>query len=172
MKQDSMPVEQEGMAFAAEAPVLDNEDTPKVDDSVPAEETLESSPAVETTSEGEALEVDSPVVSDTPEEGTVEENPLAQEGDKETVHAEDGQALAAPAPEEAVVPPAQTQEKANVFSKVWSILIAKSEITVPLLFVFSLVLGLIIGYSVWGDGPVKDVFDPETWTHIVKLIFG
>lgn len=141
MKQDSMPVEQDGMALAAEAPVLDVEDTPKkVDESAPAEETLES--------------------------------PVA-EVDRDT-------ALAAPAPDEELAAHATAEEepeakppgKKNVFSKVWGILVGKAEIVVPLLFVFSLVLGLIIGYSVMGNGPVKDVFDPETWTHIWKLIFG
>ncbi|HBI03727.1 MAG TPA: hypothetical protein DDY49_06830 [Paenibacillaceae bacterium] len=33
-------------------------------------------------------------------------------------------------------------------------------------------MGLMIGYSVMGDGPVRDVFQPETWTHVWKLIFG
>lgn len=43
---------------------------------------------------------------------------------------------------------------------------------VPLLLFFSLVIGLIIGYSVIGKMPASDVFDLNTYKHMYDLIFS
>ncbi len=45
-------------------------------------------------------------------------------------------------------------------------------ILVVLLFVILIALGLIIGYSVIGDGTALDVFKWETWKHILDIING
>ncbi|WP_051330802.1 DNA-directed RNA polymerase subunit beta [Aneurinibacillus terranovensis] len=42
----------------------------------------------------------------------------------------------------------------------------------PFLLIVSLLFGLIIGYSVVGKGPVLEVFDLHTYTHMYDLIFG
>lgn len=34
----------------------------------------------------------------------------------------------------------------------------------------SLMLGLMVGYGVLGDGNPKDVFDKSTWQHIIDLV--
>ena len=39
-------------------------------------------------------------------------------------------------------------------------------------FVFSVVLGLVVGYSVLGEGAMSDVFDLNTWKHLYELAFG
>lgn len=43
---------------------------------------------------------------------------------------------------------------------------------VPFLLFFSLVLGLIIGYSAIGKMPASDVFDLNTYKHMYDLIFS
>lgn len=34
----------------------------------------------------------------------------------------------------------------------------------------SLVVGLMVGYGVIGDGSPQDALKPETWTHIIDLV--
>lgn len=36
---------------------------------------------------------------------------------------------------------------------------------------FSVIFGLVIGYSVIGDGEMIDVFDLRTWKHVFDLVF-
>ncbi|WP_257348135.1 DNA-directed RNA polymerase subunit beta [Pseudalkalibacillus decolorationis] len=43
-------------------------------------------------------------------------------------------------------------------------------ILVLFLFVACLAMGLAVGYGVIGDGNMMDVFDKETWTHIIDLV--
>lgn len=43
-------------------------------------------------------------------------------------------------------------------------------ITVFLLIVISLVVGLIVGYSVFGDGSAVEVFQKSTWQHIFDIV--
>mgnify|MGYP001476263058 CR=1 FL=1 len=42
---------------------------------------------------------------------------------------------------------------------------------IPFLMFFSLVIGLVIGYSVLGDKPASEVFDLNTYKHMYDLIF-
>ncbi len=60
------------------------------------------------------------------------------------------------------------QKKGN---KKWAITASK-VLMVPLLLFFSLVLGLLIGYSVIGKKPVSEVFDWNTYKHMYDLIFA
>lgn len=39
-----------------------------------------------------------------------------------------------------------------------------------LFFAAALAGGLMVGYGVIGDGEPKDVFEKETWTHIIDII--
>ncbi|MFB1082126.1 DNA-directed RNA polymerase subunit beta [Jeotgalibacillus sp. JSM ZJ347] len=34
----------------------------------------------------------------------------------------------------------------------------------------SLIVGLMVGYGVIGDGSPQDALKPETWTHIIDLV--
>lgn len=43
-------------------------------------------------------------------------------------------------------------------------------IIVALLIVISTIAGAAVGYSVMGDGEVKDIFQKSTWTHIFDLV--
>lgn len=43
-------------------------------------------------------------------------------------------------------------------------------ITVFVLIVISLVVGLIVGYSVFGDGNAIEVFQKSTWQHIFDIV--
>jgi|GEM_PF-577198 len=43
---------------------------------------------------------------------------------------------------------------------------------VPFLLFISLLIGLLIGYSVIGDKPVSQVFDLDTYKHMYDLIFA
>ncbi|MUV37361.1 hypothetical protein JNUCC1_01167 [Lentibacillus sp. JNUCC-1] len=43
-------------------------------------------------------------------------------------------------------------------------------IIVLVLAVAALILGLGIGYSVLGDGSFKEIFDRETWQHIIDIV--
>jgi hypothetical protein len=36
---------------------------------------------------------------------------------------------------------------------------------------FSVILGLVVGYSVIGDGETVEVFDLRTWKHVFDLVF-
>lgn len=36
---------------------------------------------------------------------------------------------------------------------------------------FSVIIGLVVGYSVIGDGETTDVFDLRTWKHVFDLVF-
>ncbi|GAA0367463.1 DNA-directed RNA polymerase subunit beta [Bacillus horti] len=38
-------------------------------------------------------------------------------------------------------------------------------------FVFSVIFGLVVGYSIIGEGSVGDVFNIGTWKHLYDLIF-
>ncbi|MGE5701072.1 MAG: DNA-directed RNA polymerase subunit beta [Clostridia bacterium] len=53
----------------------------------------------------------------------------------------------------------------------WSRIVAKL-LLVPFLLFFSLVVGLIIGYSVLGKLPASEVFDLGTYKHMYDLIFA
>ncbi|MDZ5711266.1 DNA-directed RNA polymerase subunit beta [Jeotgalibacillus haloalkalitolerans] len=41
---------------------------------------------------------------------------------------------------------------------------------IVLLAGLSLVVGLMVGYGVIGDGSPQDALKPETWTHIIDLV--
>lgn len=43
---------------------------------------------------------------------------------------------------------------------------------IPMLFVVALVTGLIIGYSYIGGEDALEVFQMETWKHLVDLVFA
>lgn len=43
-------------------------------------------------------------------------------------------------------------------------------IVVLILFVFCLVLGVIVGYSILGDGSPADALDKQTWQHIIDIV--
>lgn len=43
-------------------------------------------------------------------------------------------------------------------------------LVIVLLFAASLAIGLAIGYSILGDGTIKDVFEKETWQHIIDIV--
>ncbi|WP_339175153.1 DNA-directed RNA polymerase subunit beta [Solibacillus sp. FSL R5-0691] len=45
-------------------------------------------------------------------------------------------------------------------------------IIVILLFLVAVILGLVIGYSVLGDGAASDVLKWETWQHLLDIING
>ncbi|WP_139491114.1 DNA-directed RNA polymerase subunit beta [Brevibacillus dissolubilis] len=53
----------------------------------------------------------------------------------------------------------------------WPRVVAKI-VLVPALLFFSLLIGLIIGYSVIGKSPVSEVFDLNTYKHMYDLIFA
>lgn len=36
---------------------------------------------------------------------------------------------------------------------------------------FSVIFGLVVGYSVIGDGDTVEVFDLRTWKHVFDLVF-
>lgn len=38
-------------------------------------------------------------------------------------------------------------------------------------FLFSIVIGLVVGYSILGEGSIGDVFNIGTWKHLYDLIF-
>jgi hypothetical protein len=69
--------------------------------------------------------------------------------------------------------PRQKQEaehKERRTGKAWTVTAAKL-LLVPFLLFFSLVIGLVIGYSVIGNKPVSEVFDFHTYKHMYDLIF-
>ncbi|WP_374720898.1 DNA-directed RNA polymerase subunit beta [Peribacillus tepidiphilus] len=43
-------------------------------------------------------------------------------------------------------------------------------IMIALLIVISIASGLVVGYSVFGDGKALDVFKKDTWVHIIDLV--
>lgn len=43
---------------------------------------------------------------------------------------------------------------------------------IPILFVIALITGLVLGYSYIGGEEASDVFQVETWKHLVDLIFA
>lgn len=43
-------------------------------------------------------------------------------------------------------------------------------IVIILLMAISIIVGAIIGYSVMGDGRAMDIFQLETWAHIIDLV--
>lgn len=59
-------------------------------------------------------------------------------------------------------------EKSNI-RKVWNV---ARWFLIPVLCIIALVVGLIIGYSYLGDEEAADVFQLETWKHLLDLIFA
>lgn len=45
-------------------------------------------------------------------------------------------------------------------------------IIVLLVFIAAVILGLVVGYSVIGDGAASDVLKWETWQHLLDIING
>ncbi len=43
-------------------------------------------------------------------------------------------------------------------------------IIISVLFVFCILIGAVIGYSIIGDGKFIDSFKPSTWTKIIDLV--
>jgi ABC-type Na+ efflux pump permease subunit len=43
---------------------------------------------------------------------------------------------------------------------------------ISLCFFSSIIVGLIVGYSVIGEGPTAEVFDIKIWKHLFELAFG
>lgn len=43
-------------------------------------------------------------------------------------------------------------------------------ILILVLFAASLIGGLMFGYGILGDGPMKDVLEKDTWQHILNII--
>jgi hypothetical protein len=64
----------------------------------------------------------------------------------------------------------ETQHKELRREKAWTVTAAKL-LLVPFLLFFSLLIGLMIGYSVIGNKPVSEVFDFHTYKHMYDLIF-
>lgn len=56
-------------------------------------------------------------------------------------------------------------------SKPWALIAAK-VLVIPFLLFISLMIGLMIGYSVVGDLPVSEVFQIKTYKHMYDLIFS
>lgn len=50
--------------------------------------------------------------------------------------------------------------------------VAFKLLIVPFLLFFSLIIGLLIGYSVMGKMPASDVFNWNTYKHMYDLIFA
>ncbi len=50
--------------------------------------------------------------------------------------------------------------------------VAGKLLLIPLLLFLSLVIGLVIGYSVIGKQPVSEVFSIQTYKHMYDLIFA
>lgn len=63
------------------------------------------------------------------------------------------------------------QKEPKKANRPWTAIAAKL-LLVPFLLFFSLVIGLIIGYSVVGDLPASEVFDLNTYKHMYDLIFS
>lgn len=59
--------------------------------------------------------------------------------------------------------PVTATERLALFGAKWVFIIF-------LLFA-SIILGLVVGFSVVGDGNVSDVFDFGTWKHLYDLVF-
>jgi hypothetical protein len=53
----------------------------------------------------------------------------------------------------------------------WPFVLAKAML-VPFLLFFSLIAGLMIGYGVFGNKPVSEVFDLGTYKHMYDLLFA
>lgn len=45
-------------------------------------------------------------------------------------------------------------------------------IIVLLLFIVAVILGLVVGYGIIGDGAASDVLKWETWQHLLDIING
>ncbi|CAM5797279.1 MULTISPECIES: DNA-directed RNA polymerase subunit beta [Brevibacillus] len=65
---------------------------------------------------------------------------------------------------------AEQRERKRVGSA-WQIKLAKWLI-VPFLLFFSLIIGLVIGYSMVGHKPASEVFDINTYKHMYDLMFS
>ncbi len=65
----------------------------------------------------------------------------------------------------------QQQSKSKRRNKSLGKLVAKL-LFIPFLLFFSLVVGLVIGYSVIGKQPGVEVFDLSTYKHMYDLIFS
>ncbi|MEJ8544146.1 DNA-directed RNA polymerase subunit beta [Brevibacillus borstelensis] len=65
---------------------------------------------------------------------------------------------------------AEQRERKRVGSA-WQIRLAKWLI-VPFLLFFSLIIGLVIGYSMVGHKPASEVFDINTYKHMYDLMFS
>ncbi|MGD8190321.1 DNA-directed RNA polymerase subunit beta [Brevibacillus ginsengisoli] len=63
------------------------------------------------------------------------------------------------------------KHSANRRRKPWAGVLAKLML-VPFLLLFSLVVGLAIGYSVIGKQPVSEVLSLQTYKHMYDLIFA
>lgn len=65
----------------------------------------------------------------------------------------------------------ETEQQRPRRVKGWGRVIAKL-LLVPFLLFFSLMIGLVIGYSVIGKLPVSEVFHISTYKHMYDLIFA
>lgn len=65
---------------------------------------------------------------------------------------------------------AKTQEAKPKKIRIRLIPIWLRIVLVLLAIVLALVIGAIIGYSVMGSGSPSEVFQKETWTHILDLV--
>lgn len=63
------------------------------------------------------------------------------------------------------------EDKQKRTGKPWVNVLARI-LFVPFLLFLSLVIGLMIGYSVIGNQPVSQVFDLNTYKHMYDLIFA
>lgn len=45
-------------------------------------------------------------------------------------------------------------------------------VVVLILSFLALIIGLVVGYSVLGDGPPMEVLELDTWRHIIDIITG
>ncbi|USG65386.1 DNA-directed RNA polymerase subunit beta [Brevibacillus ruminantium] len=63
------------------------------------------------------------------------------------------------------------QRERKPVGRAWQFRLAKLLI-IPFLLFFSLIIGLVIGYSVVGHKPASEVFDIHTYKHMYDLMFS
>jgi DNA-directed RNA polymerase subunit beta len=50
--------------------------------------------------------------------------------------------------------------------------VKRTLLFLPLVWIIVLAVGLVIGYSVMGNQPPGEVFNPDLWKHLYDLIYG
>ncbi|MHA0856251.1 DNA-directed RNA polymerase subunit beta [Paenibacillus sp. CMAA1364] len=63
----------------------------------------------------------------------------------------------------------ESKEPTKVRTPRWRIIL---RCLVPLFLLIGLISGMIVGYVVLGKGSINDVFQWETWKHVLDLVFA